>query len=867
MWRAAARLITAVVVAALVVSALVAGSAALVGLFAHRTISSAWQSLPSLPEELDRSALRSTMLAADGSELAELHAGINRTPIVLEQVPSHVIAAVTSTEDRRYFEHSGVDLRGIARAALSNFRSGKVSQGGSTLTQQTVKNLVLDDSEASQRNLRRKVVEAKLAWELESRYTKDQILELYLSEAYLGQGVYGIGAASEYYFSSTVEQLSVPQAALLAGMLRSPEGNNPVSAPENALKRRNIVLHQMGEAGALSPREVARFQAAPVVLNLSPIAPPRFPHLSGWALKELRNLEVLGTDPEMAARKVFEGGLTIHTSVDPAMQEHAEQVIADTVSDVEADPSIAAVVYDPQTGRVPALAIGPKPYGTCPADQACARSTVNPFVAGFGGSGRQPGSVFKPIVSATSLSLGIPSTVRYESAGGAPVPGCGEWEPSNYAPARGRIDLAAATRVSNNVYFARLIGEVGPSAVRERAAAMGIRSELAADCTISLGSASVYGVDLAAAYGTFAAGGMTCTPHLVTAVYDRDGELLWSDDELGCARGLDEGVAATVTRTLQEPPRSGTAAGMDRAFAPVPVAGKTGTATDHRDAWFAGYTAPSDPATGEGSLVGVVWVGFDQPRPLENVLGLARVTGGSVPASVFTRLIAPLAAERPVGRFPTPPSEVVQVPEVRGRAEAVGLAALQRTKLRPEVQRVSHWLPAGTVVDLRPGVGSRVPYLSAVVVEVSDGSVASRHVPDVVGYHRTTAASVLAGTDPSWVVRFRGVFSTAHPVGAVLSQTPAAGSRLGPGATIVLTVVVAPAPPRPAPLAPVTPPAPTPGPAPEPTLPDVPEPPAVPPSRPPEIEPQPEPPQPPSGGDPDPDPAPPPSLIPPAPTP
>lgn len=579
------------------------------------------------PAKLGRPAVRSFVRAADGTLLAILHAEENREPVALDDIPLVLQRAVLATEDRDFYAHDGVDERAIVRALAANVRSRSVEQGASTLTQQLVKNLWL----TSEVTLERKVQEAVYAIELEQRVSKDEILETYLNLAYFGNGAYGVATATELYFGHPLAEIRPEEAALLAGVIRAPGRNDPLAHPEAALARRDIVLGQMRDAGWLSAEQYTTAVATPLRLDLDLTSDLEFPFIVEYVKQLLLDDERLGATPAERVDAVFRGGLTVETTIDPDLQRAADAAIAEHLADPLVDPLGAIVSLDPRTGRIVALGLGPKSFGTCPDDvTTCERTKVNPAVAELGGSGRQPGSAFKPFVIAAALDAGIPYTWRTDTRSEQPIPGCFKadeslWSPRNYDDkSAGRIDMYEAIRRSNNVFHAKLGREVGPGRVATMAARLGITTEVPPVCANALGAASVFPLDMTVAYGVFANGGVRCAPTIIARVTDRDGNVLIDDLAPRCHRVLDEALAARVADMLQGVVErgTGTAAQLDDRA----VAGKTGTTNDFRDAWFVGFTP---------QLVSAVWMGYEQPEPMLGILGWERITGGSVPARIW----------------------------------------------------------------------------------------------------------------------------------------------------------------------------------------------------------------------------------------
>ncbi|MBW3661858.1 MAG: transglycosylase domain-containing protein [Actinobacteria bacterium] len=596
-----------------------------------------------LPDEVPEPALRSEVLAADGSRLGLFIGAEHRVRVELEAVPQILIDAVLVTEDRDFQSHNGVDHRAIARAFAANVRGGEIQQGGSTITQQLVKNLFLD----ARQTVARKVREAITAVELERRLSKEQILERYLNAVYLGNGVYGVGTATRFYFDKSLEELEPQEAALLAGLISSPERTDPIEHPERATERRNVVLDLMARYDVIGREEADRLASAPLALTVTPPPPPREPFFVEYVKQRLLDDDRLGETREDRARRLFSGGLTISTTLQPKVQSAAVQGLLAHIDDPLADPLGGVVSIEPGTGRIAAMAVAPKPFGECEdGEEPCLETNVNPLVPGSGGSGRQAGSSFKPVVLATALEHGRGTDTAFRTRGGQEVGGerCetdGEpWEPENYAPtSRAWMDMPEAIRVSNNVYHARLAADLGPERVVDMAHQLGIRGDLPAVCSLGLGSADIFPIDLASAYTTFANGGERCEPFAVESIADQDGEVLLRNAP-DCRPVLQPQNADAITTMLTRVIEGGTGTAADIGR---PAAGKTGTTDDWRDAWFVGYVP---------QLTTAVWVGYEQPEPMIGVLGYRRVAGGTAPAAIWHDVM--LAALEDVEPLPLP---------------------------------------------------------------------------------------------------------------------------------------------------------------------------------------------------------------------
>jgi len=427
--------VAAIAAAALLVAVSLGPTAGMAATVLQRTEGGLFD-FPPLPQDLGSPDERSVVYARDGSVLAILHVE-NRKSVPLSQVPLHVQQAVLATEDADFYEHQGVNWRAILRAALGNLRAGEVTSGASTITQQVVKNAVT----GGEVTLRRKVREAAYAVELEKRMDKRAILELYLNEAYFANGVYGIATAAEYYFGKDVGDLTVAEAALLAGMIRAPERNDPRDAPERARARRDIVLTQMAVEGFITRQEAERLRATPMELDIHPLEDIRNPFFVDYVRHLLKQSDALGPDVQARDRAVLRGGLAIHTTLDPRLQDIAQEVIAEALDRGE-DPLAALTAVDPRSGEILALGFGPKPYGKGPG-----QTEVNPAVPGLGSSGRQAGSAFKAFQLVAALEEGISPGFSFQAGSRYTYkdPACDGHTVGNYADAsQGVLDMASA---------------------------------------------------------------------------------------------------------------------------------------------------------------------------------------------------------------------------------------------------------------------------------------------------------------------------------------------------------------------------------------------------------------------------------------
>ncbi len=717
-------------------------------------------------------ATSTKVFAADGTLITTLHAEQDREEVALADIAAGLRQAVVAIEDARFFNHKGVDLRALIRAVQRNAAAGRITEGGSTITQQYVKNVLLDPSQ----NLDRKLKEAVLAFQLERKYTKETILERYLNRIYFGNGAYGVQAASTLYFAKPAATLALPEAALLAGLIAAPERYDPFDHPEAATARRDIVLERMRELRVVPDAEVAAARAAPLGVVARPAA-ERYP--AGHFVERVKRFVLddprFGATADERRRTLFEGGLRIHTALDLGIQAKAEEAVTTVLAAGGAEaPAGAMVVLDPGNGYVRALVGGRDFFGGSP------EAKFDLATQGM----RQSGSSFKPFVLAAALDRGIPLEKVLDAPGSLTVPmpdGQPAWVVENYEGSGGPpTNLTEATVASVNTVYAQLITEVGPQAAVDMAKALGVRSDLKPYPSAVLGTNEVTVLDMASAYGTFAADGMHADPVLVTEVTRADGSVLYRRPSTR-QRVVSPDVARKVTSVLGQVISRGTGV---RAQIGRPEAGKTGTAQQWRDAWFVGYTP---------DLVGAVWVGFpDRLRPMTPPATPMKVTGGSWPAEIWNRAMSAALAQVPPREFPAlevaapaapaPPSSVA-VPEVGGLPEAEAKTRLEAAGLAMTAEpRASRDRPAGAVVEQNPGAGALAAPGSTVTVTVSTGPPRTVSVPGVLGRSVDEVVRLLqeAGLTTEVVVAEPEAGQGTRP-GRVWKQEPGAGTTLDEG--------------------------------------------------------------------------------------
>ena len=570
--------------------------------------------------------------AADDSFLGTIPAEKNRTPVPLKTVSPYMRQAILSIEDRRFYEHGGIDVAGILRAAWADVRAGKVVQGGSTITQQLVRNLYI----GKEVTLERKVTEACLAIKLNSRWSKNKILEEYLNQVYFGNHAYGVEAAAQTYFSRRARNLTLPQAALLAGLPQAPSVFDPFNKPERALARRNTVLLAMVANGDITRAQYRSAIQADLRLKKGQLYKRiHEPYFFSYVREELLR--------EYGANTVRSGGLRVYTTIDRRFQKLARKAITDTLY-YKSDPASAIVSIDPSTGAIRAM------DAVIPGKKALQFNLAAQ-------SRRQAGSTFKTFVLAEAIEQGAnPDSTYYTSAPffyrPDPVGSCETnwWCVETYGnDYYGSTSVHSATLRSDNTVFAQLTLDVGPEKVADMAHKLGVKASLktregAYVPSLGLGAMGVSPLDMASAYATIAAGGMYSRPTAITKVVLPDGKV---DETAGWGvperrRVISDGVAYEVTKILRDNINEGTGTA---ANIPRPAAGKTGTTERHSDAWFCGFTP---------DLSTTVWVGYPQGEiPMESVHGIS-VAGGTFPAQIWRLFMQPALQNEPAREFALP---------------------------------------------------------------------------------------------------------------------------------------------------------------------------------------------------------------------
>jgi penicillin-binding protein 1A len=583
----------------------------------------------------------SFLYAADGTRLGSIPAEENREPVALGAMGPWLAKATVAAEDRRFYEHGAIDYYGIARALVSDISAGRVVQGGSTITQQLVRNLYVG---GSQRTFTRKLKEACLAIKLSDRWSKDRILQSYLNTVYYGNHAYGAQAAAETYFSKPASRLNLLQSALLAGLPQAPSDYDPLHNPAAALARRVEVLQAMRRSNVITPAQYG-WASRSTKLDLEPgsiYTSIREPYFFSYVINELESV--------YGANTVREGGLRVYTTIVPRLQREAETAIK-TVLDQPNDPAAAIVSVQPGTGAIRAMT------AVIPGNEH------NQFNLAAQ-SARESGSTFKAFVLAAAIERGIdPDSTYYDSAPfTCTVTMCltnnQPWQVSTYDHTyAGWISITNATLRSDNTVYAQLTLDVGPQNVWDMAQRLGIHLTQKPVASIGLGPLAVSPLDMAAAYATFASGGIYAQPTAIAKVVLPDGQV---DTDAGwgvpvARRALSPGVAWKVTDILHQNAMYGTGYGSSDGI--HPNAGKTGTTEDHADAWFVGYTR---------DLATAVWMGYPQGEiPMLDVHGL-EVAGATFPVPIWHDFMQAAEAGRPVRQFLLPKVYPVYKPFTHG---------------------------------------------------------------------------------------------------------------------------------------------------------------------------------------------------------
>ena len=544
--------------------------------------------LPDIDQAVARTRQPSTTITAENGNEVKTFGSVYSEVIRLNELPSYVPDAIISTEDRRFYAHFGFDIVAFTRAMLTNIFMGRYAQGGSTITQQVAKNLFL----TSQKNIKRKTQELLLAFWLEHKFSKEQILTLYLNRVYLGAGTYGIEAASQKYFQKSSRDMNLLEAAIIAGMLKAPSRYNPIASAERAKARAKVVLQNMVNNDALTERQMKYALTLPVGEDKS-YKVQGADYFADWVYREVN--DYIGER---------DNDIYVYTTLDQKIQENAEKILREAVLAAKnRNVSEGAVVVLNKSGEVKAM-VGGIDYR---------KSQFNRAVTAL----RQPGSAFKPFVYLTALQNGWKREDRIDD-----VPlSIGKWKPENYDKKYyGSVTLDEALMKSLNLATVNLSESLSRKDIIRTAKKMGISTPVENTPSLALGTFEVKVIDMATAYSAIANGGYATWPHAIKEIYTRDGYQLYQREADTENRILDAGAGKDLTKMLEKVISQGTGR---RAKIPGFAAGKTGTTQDYRDAWFVGFT---------DEYVIAVWVGNDDNSPMKGV------TGGTLPAEIWRKI-------------------------------------------------------------------------------------------------------------------------------------------------------------------------------------------------------------------------------------
>ncbi|MGA3085317.1 MAG: PBP1A family penicillin-binding protein [Thermodesulfobacteriota bacterium] len=535
--------------------------------------------------------------------------------VPIDRIPTFLQKALVAIEDARFYEHKGIDIRGIARALVKNVVKGKMAQGGSTITQQLIKNRLL----SGEKTFQRKVKESLLALEYERKYTKPQILEMYFNEVFFGNGAWGLAQAAQLYFDKNPEELNEAECALLAGVPKAPSKVNPLAESAKIRDRRDLVIQRMVELKMISQRQGDHLRSRPI----SVIKPGEAPYY----LSHVRNKLIERYGPEI----IEQGGLEVTTSMDLPLQMLAEKVLSEGVRKISSGLQGALICLDPNTGDVLA-AVGGIDFKQNPYNRA--------YLAK-----RQPGSAIKPIIYAAALDKGIlPSSLWNDTPVGYNRGNNEIWKPLNYErKLYGTLSLRQALAYSNNIITVKLLENIGVPYFVNFAGSLGLSLHSPNDLSLALGTEEVTLNDLILAYTPLSNGGLRPEARTIVRIFDKNRNA-WIENPPVVNPVLSPATAFITTQMLKDVLIYGTAKSIHNFSQERPAAGKTGTTDDYRDAWFIGYTP---------QVIAGVWVGYDKPRPVGKGF-----TGGAICAPIWARFMRSVLADKPVMDFQRPDTVV-----------------------------------------------------------------------------------------------------------------------------------------------------------------------------------------------------------------
>ncbi|MEW2493097.1 transglycosylase domain-containing protein [Streptomyces nodosus] len=666
----AAKFVGVSVLAGAVMAGIAMPAAGALGLAAKGTV----QGFDEIPSDLKSPQLsqRTTILDSQGGEIATVYSR-DRTVVELEDISPYMRKALVAIEDSRFYEHGAIDLKGVLRALNQNAQNGGVAQGASTLTQQLVKNYFVEEAgddptkvaQATQQTIGRKIRELKYAIQLEEKLGKEKILENYLNITFFGQQAYGVEAASQRYFSKHAKDLSLPEAALLAGLVQSPTGYDPVNHEAEALKRRNVVLQRMAQVHDITQAEADKAKKTDLGLHVSQPKNGCITAVKGagffcdYVREVFLNDPVFGKTQADRAKIWNRGGLTIRTTLNTQAQDSLQKSVQNHVNQSDA-VATAATIVEPGTGKI--LAMGQsRPYGFG-KNETQINLSVDQNMGG--GAGYQPGSTFKPIVAAAALERGMPATKEYSSPYEMPYPSpvatCtdkkwvntdGTTLTNENESEHGPYGMKEATAKSVNTYFVQMISEIGICPVVDMAKKMGVNradgDKIQQGPSIALGTQEMSPLTMASAYATFADRGTYCTPVAIESITQTVGDKkkTLAVPKSTCSRAMSETTADTINTLLKGVVEDGT--GTQAGLSGRPSAGKTGTTDGRYAAWFVGYTP---------NMAGAVWVGdpAHKRRMVDITIGgvpYDKVFGGQVPGPIWRDMMSGALVGKPVENF------------------------------------------------------------------------------------------------------------------------------------------------------------------------------------------------------------------------
>jgi penicillin-binding protein 1A len=768
-------------------------------------------SLPTL-EELTPSQIAQTskVYDLDGKLITEFHAEENREIIPFSAMSENIKDAIVAIEDKRFYEHQGVDYIRIIGAATADIRAGGLAQGASTITQQVVKNIYF----SPEKTWRRKINEALVAIQLERNYTKDKIIEIYLNTIYFGTGTYGIEKASEIYFGKNAADLSIAEAAMLAGMVQAPEVYSPFNNIENAKYRRDHVITQMYEQGFIDSKEYLGALAEPIIINSKGDEPPSGEQSNRTAPYFVDFVKQQLYEQKFSDYDVFKGGLRIYTTLDLDLQNMAQEAIS-IVFPEKIDPSYSLICSDPSNGYIYAL-IGGKDYN---------ESKFNIATQGK----RQPGSVFKTMVLMESVRQNISSSNEFNPNGPLTIPmeEGPDWIVNNYANQQfgEKMSIIDATINSVNVVYAQLMMQVGAENVESLCNEMEIY-DIGNNPAIALGGLEfgITPMDVSKVFSTLASGGVYRDPVSILKITDAEGNILYQYDpyaELNSKRILEEPISYYITGILKSVIESGTGRGANIGR---PAAGKTGTTSDYKDAWFAGYTP---------ELVTVVWMGNPQSsEPMEPINDRV-IVGGTYPADIWREFMTLALEDRPINDFTKPEKELMDIevctdsnllpvfwcPEdvlgwrlylngkgpddicdIHNKVEVPDVIGLNLDEARQifdelfieltEVDEFNDTYNQGIIFDQSPRAGSMLESLSgeklSIILYISKGEK-TFDMPDLIGKKLVNAEATLENRDLE-IDEIVYEFSDIQPADLIFKQTPPADSKITTSTAITIYI-------------------------------------------------------------------------------